>query len=96
MAGGAPEAAVVAVFQIQVLLEINKHSPDALRPSQINHRIRDGVPIHQPQQKPELLLIQFLNADADVVRQDEVEKDTLLAAELRANDDLGSRGAFFA
>jgi hypothetical protein len=50
----------------------------------------------QPQQGPELLLVEFSRAHADVVRQHEVEKDLLLAVEVRADDDLGVLGAFFA
>ena len=52
--------------------------------------------ILEPQQGPELVLVEFFYADANVVRQHEVEKVLLLAVEVRDDVDLGPRCAFFA
>ena len=45
--------------------------------------------IPELQQRRELLLIELLNTDVDVMRQDEVEENPLLAVESRADLDIG-------
>ena len=78
---------------IEVLLEAGEGPADVLGSSQIRHGVGDGVVILQPQQRRELLLVELFHAHADVVRQHEIEKDLLLLAEVRADVELGPRGA---
>ena len=81
------------LFLIQILLEAREGSPDLIRRTQVGDGVGDGVVILEPQQGRELLLIEFLDADTDVMRQHEVEKRLLLAAELCADRDTGIGGA---
>ena len=66
---------------IQVLLKAREDPPDLFRPSQVSHRVGDGVPVLEPKQGGELLLVELFDAYVDVVRKDEVEEDLLLAVE---------------
>ena len=53
--------------------------------SQAGKGIGDRVVVFQPQQWGELVLVELFDADPDIVRQHEVEKDLLPAVELRAD-----------
>ena len=44
----------------------------------------------------QLLLLEFLHADAHVMRQHEAEEDLLLGVEVGADDQPGARRPFFA
>lgn len=66
---------------------------DVLWLAEIGHGIGDGVVVLEMQQGHELVLIKFFHSDADIVREHDVEKDLLLAVEMRADVELGSLGA---
>src|SRR2546426_5009878 len=81
---------------IQILLKVSNHPSDLVWFPQIRHSVGDRVVVLQPQQGRQLVLVELFHADADVVRQHEVEKDPLFVVELSADDDLRPRGALFA
>ncbi len=73
---------------VEILLEAREDLADLFRPAKIGHGVGNGVVIFEPEQRRQLFLVQFLHADAHVVRQHEIEKRLLLAVELRADTRL--------
>ena len=77
-------------------MKTRKDSADFVGLAEIRHGIGDGIVIFEPEQRRELFLIEFLDANAHVVRQHEVEEDLLPAVEARADNDLCFLRAFLA
>ena len=63
---------------VEILLEAHEDFPDLVGPAKVGHGIGNGVVVFEPEQRRELLLIEFLDADTHVMGQHEVEKDLLL------------------
>ena len=72
--------ALSGCLQIEVLLKRPEDLPDIW--TQIRHGIGDRVVVLQAQQRRQLLLVELLDADADIVLEDEIEKGLLPGAEL--------------
>ena len=66
----------------EIPLETGEHFADFIGLAQVGHGVGNGVVIFQPQQRRQFGLIQFLHADGDVVRQDEIKERLLLGVEL--------------
>ena len=48
---------------------------DLIRPAEVGHGIGNGVVVFEPEQRRELFLIEFLDTNAHVMGQHEVEED---------------------
>jgi hypothetical protein len=75
-------------------LEADEHLADLLGPSEIGHGVGDRVVIFKVKQRRQFLLIEFIHADVDVMRQNKVEKNLLLGVKPAADNDLGLGGPF--
>ena len=73
---------------IQILLEASEDLSNFFWRSKICNSIEDRVVIFEVQQKRQLLLIQFFDADADGVSSYKVQKGLLLVVEVRIDGDF--------
>jgi hypothetical protein len=62
---------------IKKLLEACKNLPNFFRFSKISHGVCNGIVIFQAEQRSQFFLIEFIDADAHVVRQNEIEEELL-------------------
>src|SRR5712691_9406769 len=74
---------------IKKLLETDKDPADLLGPSKIGYGIGNGIMVFQTEQGSQFILIEFINADANVVGQNEIEENLLLAIKATADVNLG-------
>ena len=81
---------------VQVFLKPRKNPPDLFRLAQVCHGIGNGIVVFEPEQRRELFLIEFLDTNAHVMGQHEVEKDLLLAVKTGADYHLSLRGTVLA
>ena len=59
---------------VQIFLKPAEHPADFLGLTQVFDGIRQRITVFQPQQRCQFFLVQFLDANADVVRQHEVDE----------------------
>src|ERR1039458_802839 len=67
---------------IKIFLEACEYAADFIRFAKIGHRVLNRVVVFDQEQRLQLVLIQFLHADIDVMRQHKVQKRLLFAVEL--------------
>lgn len=78
---------------IQILLKPGKHFTDLLGFAQVGHGVGQGVAVFEPEQRGELVGVQFVDAALDVVREDEVEEDLLAGVEVTYDVEAGAVSA---
>src|SRR3546814_10906846 len=66
---------------VQEFLKAGEHLANLFRRAQIGNRIGERVVIPKPQQRREFVLIQRLDADVNVMLQDEFQEHSLLRSE---------------
>ena len=81
---------------IEVALKTRKHLADLLGAAEVGDGVGDGVVVAQPKKWGEFVLVEFLDADLDVLGQHEVEKGLLLGIEIGVDGDFGVGGPLFA
>ena len=86
-------AMVLSRFEIQVPLEALEHVSNVIRiTAEILHGIHQAIAVTETQEVRQLVLVKFLEADLDVLLQDEVQERTLADIEVGTNGLLGPIG----